>query len=96
MTRTLDGAGIHVAELAASLSRTELHRTVIDKAGLTEAFDVHLKWVIDTSTDSAAADTPNGPSIFNALQEQLGLKLESTKGPVEVLVIDHVEKPSED
>lgn len=73
--------------------------------GLTGAFDVHLKWAIEPPTGIPApgisdgrgiALTPDltGPWIFTALQEQLGLKLESTKGPVEVLAIDRVEKPS--
>jgi uncharacterized protein (TIGR03435 family) len=57
--------------------------------GLTGAFDIHLTWAIDNPPPDSA-----GPSIFTALQEQLGLKLEATKGPVEVLVIDHIEKPS--
>jgi uncharacterized protein (TIGR03435 family) len=81
-----------MAELAKTLSRTYtamLGRNVIDGTGLTGAFDIHLTWAIDNPPPDSA-----GPSIFTALQEQLGLKLEATKGPVEVLVIDHIEKPS--
>ncbi len=78
-----------------------LGRTVVDKTGFAGAFDIHLEWTPDPDKanhpdpggpDRALADT-SGPSIFTVLQEQLGLKLESAKGPVEVLVIDHVEKP---
>ena len=82
-------------------------RIVIDRTGLTETFNVYLEWGADGSLPAKpgalGADDPGrsapptdnqGPSIFSAIQEQLGLKLESTKGPVEVLVIDHVEKPS--
>jgi uncharacterized protein (TIGR03435 family) len=61
-------------------------RRVIDKTGLQGDFDFKFDW---SPTD------PNSPSIFTALQEQLGLKLEAKKGPVEFLIIDHAEKPSE-
>jgi uncharacterized protein (TIGR03435 family) len=64
-------------------------RIVVDHTGLTGGFDIDLEW----SPDQTASDKP---SIFTAVQEQLGLKLESTKGPVEVLVIDHVERPTPD
>ena len=91
-----------MAELAKTLSRTYvsmLGRNVIDGTGLAGAFDIHLTWAMDSAgarTGAIYNPPPDlaGPSIFTALQEQLGLKLESTKGPVEVLVIDHIEKPS--
>jgi len=76
-----------------------LNRTVIDKTGLTGMFDFHLEFTPDDVTPgitaSGDASDPIGPSIFAALQEQLGLKLEAGRGPVELLVIDHVEKPAE-
>ena len=103
LNRALDGKGVTVAALAANLSRnytSDLGRTVIERTGLTGTFDVHLTWSIDPLAGPAAPDTASppdlaGPSLFTALQDQLGLRLESAKGPVEVLVIDHIEKPSE-
>jgi uncharacterized protein (TIGR03435 family) len=70
---------------------------VIDKTGLTGLYDLTLTWTSDSTVGSPASadDSPSSPSIFTALEEQLGLKLESAKGPVKVLVIDHIEKPSE-
>jgi uncharacterized protein (TIGR03435 family) len=61
-------------------------RGVIDKTGLEGDFDFEFDW---------SPQDPNSPSIFTALQEQLGLKLEAEKGPLEFLIIDHVERPSE-
>lgn len=85
--------------------REVLGRAVIDKTGLTGNFDIHLEWTPDPNEVARLLavlppGVPNpppsdGPSIFVAVQEQLGLKLESQKGPVEVLVIDRAEKPSE-
>jgi uncharacterized protein (TIGR03435 family) len=84
------------ADLAATLA-TEFHRTVVDKTGLTFRYDFTLQFMpddapIQPSSSAVPADLP--PSIFTAIQDQLGLKLESGKGPVEVIVIDHVERPS--
>ena len=74
-------------------------RMVVERTGLTGAWDFELNYAAEGrgapgGADAAPAD-PNAPSLFTAIQEQLGLKLESTKGPVEVLVIDSVERPTE-
>jgi uncharacterized protein (TIGR03435 family) len=78
----------------ASLLTTEVDRMVVDKTGLPGSYDLVLDWVHDAPA-SASADSPSGPTIFTALEEQLGLKLVPAKGPVPVMVIDAVEKPSE-
>ena len=84
--------------LSIALSR-ELGRMVVDKTGLEGKYDLTLEWSPDNRsaamTDAANESAPPGPSIFTAVQEQLGLKLESTKAPVETVVIDHIEQPSE-
>lgn len=94
--------------LLASMLAQIVRRNVIDRTGLSGAFDFDLRWTPDTlpARPPGAADQPirvngveidpNGPSIFTAVQEQLGLKLESTRGPVDVLVIDHIERPTPD
>ena len=81
----------------ANVLSDNLHRAVIDKTGLTGKYDFTLKWARDDDSVSPNADsaTDAGPAIFTAVEEQLGLKLQPAKGPVEVLVVDHVEQPSE-
>jgi len=69
-----------------------LDRPVINKTGIAGLFDFRLEFAPD---DAPIDDPAGGPSIFTALQQQLGLKLEPTRGPGEFLVIDHVEKASE-
>jgi bla regulator protein BlaR1 len=90
-----------VANMIPMLSRM-LGRTVIDRTGLTAKFDITLDWTPDEGQAlQMQPDAPKpppsevGPSIFTAMQEQLGLKLESQKGPVEVLIVERAEKPSE-
>jgi uncharacterized protein (TIGR03435 family) len=89
-----------MAILADSLSFL-LARTVVDKTGLTGPYDVDLKFAPDQVIAGipGPADVPPagdaGPTIVTAMQDQLGLKLEPTKAPVEILVIDHIERPSE-
>jgi uncharacterized protein (TIGR03435 family) len=88
--KELTAHNLSMTSLASSLTN-EVHRTVIDKTGLAGKYDLGMKWTADDS--STQSDV--GPSIFTALQEQLGLKLQSAKGPVETLVVDSVEMPSE-
>ena len=66
-------------------------RPIIDQTSLTGSYDFTLKWTFD---DTAPHDTDAPPSLFTAIKEQLGLKLDAVKGPADVLVIDHVEQPS--
>ena len=86
--------GVTTKSLAAMLSG-EAGRMVLDKTELTGSYDFTLTWANDDEPTAANADAASGPTLFTAVQEQLGLKLESSKGPVEVLVIDSVEKPGE-
>jgi uncharacterized protein (TIGR03435 family) len=64
-------------------------RPVIDRTGLTGKYDYVLDWSLDSDTSGA------GPTIFTALQEQLGLRLESVKAAVDTVVIDHIARPSQ-
>ena len=91
--------GLPAASLATAFAGPA-GRMVVDKTGLTGSWDFELAYAIEGrggpgGGDAAPAD-PNAPSFFTAIQEQLGLKLEPTKGPVDVLVIDSIEKPTED
>jgi uncharacterized protein (TIGR03435 family) len=90
--------------LAHMLSQL-LGRTVVDKTGLTGKYDFKLEWTPDDAPPPMAASgaggqqqstlpDASGPSLFTALQEQLGLKLETKKAMSDVIVIDHIEQPS--
>ena len=90
----LTGQGVTIAMLLSNLAR-QLGRPIIDRTGLTGRYDFKLTYTPDLVSAEASTGDSRGPSIFTALQEQLGLKLESAKGPVQFLVIDRAEKPKE-
>jgi uncharacterized protein (TIGR03435 family) len=73
----------------------EVGRPVFDKTGLTGNFDAEAQWSPDQDA-SDSAPLPNAPSLFTAISEQLGLKLASDRGVVDVVVIDHIERPTPD
>ena len=81
-------------QLASALSKQGLGRVVLDNTGLTDRYDFKLTWTSAGVTADPNSAAPSGPSIFTAIAEQLGLKLEAQKGPVPVLVVDHIEAPS--
>ena len=100
----LQGMAAPMEMLGQTLSNVT-GRPVIDKTGLTGKYDFVLEWTPDVGADARAqgfgdgitqpAPAPGGPTIFTALQEQLGLRLDAQKGPVPNIVIDRAEKPSE-
>jgi uncharacterized protein (TIGR03435 family) len=100
----MSGMAVSISDLVGML-RGRVNRPVYDKTNLKGLFDIHPAFTVDwtsngplssgPATSQPSALTPRGPSLFEAIQEQLGLKLQLTKGPVEVLVIDSVRKPVE-
>jgi uncharacterized protein (TIGR03435 family) len=98
----MDGGKAPMPEFLRVLA-VVLNHPVIDKSGFSGLLDVHLAFTPDENTqglpapmpdEPPRASDPTRPNIFAALQDQLGLKLTSSKGPVDVLVIDHVEHPT--
>jgi uncharacterized protein (TIGR03435 family) len=100
----MEGRKLHMADLVRELART-LGEPVLDKTGFTGEFDVDLNYTDEDITKSPGSATPDdaagnrltagpNPSIVFAAMGQLGLKLQPAKGPVEVLVIDHAERPT--
>lgn len=93
LVQTLDWRGVSMSEASGVAYRSlawqvsgALRRPVIDKTGLSGTFDVHLRWAKDGE--------PDAPSLPVALEEQLGLKLQTGRSPVEYMVVDHVARPN--
>jgi uncharacterized protein (TIGR03435 family) len=91
----LTGEGLTVDGLARELAKI-VGRVVVDKTEIEGRFDVTLRWTLDEGparlNGVPISDPP--PALFTAIQEQLGLKLEPQKGPVQVVIVDHVEMPT--
>lgn len=88
-----------MGEFASLLQRSPLDRPVVDRTGLHGRYDFDLEFAPDESLWGGMLPRPENsdkPSLLRAMQEQLGLKLESTRGPIDVLVIDRVERPTSD
>jgi len=90
---SLKGTGVTMAQLAAELPSATDGRQVIDRTNLTGSFDITLTWNADALHPGTAA-VQDTASIFAALQEQLGLKLEPITAPIEVIVVDRAERPA--
>jgi len=94
----ISGRKITIARLATTLALF-LNRAIVDKTNLSGVYDLDLRWLPDQAPPIDVRNAPTdatAPPLFTAMQDQLGLKLEPSRGPVEVLVIDGAEKPTED
>jgi uncharacterized protein (TIGR03435 family) len=95
-------AGLSMPSLASTLA-SFVDRMIVDRSGLTGFYELDLHWTPEQFAGRATPASvngviidPNGPGLFTAIQEQLGLKLEPVRGPVEVMVIDRLQRPVED
>jgi bla regulator protein blaR1 len=101
LLRTGGGSIVHQGTsripLLVSLLANNFDRPVLDETGLTGSYNLNLKWTPDPKpgAPTSATTDPAGPSLFTALEEQLGLKLQAARRPIEVLVIDHIDHPTE-
>jgi uncharacterized protein (TIGR03435 family) len=90
-----------MADFAKGMQETFMDKPVVDQTGLKDRYDFDLKWTPDemqsnVQVPAQSRDDANAPpGLYTAIHEQLGLRIVPTKAPVEVLVIDHLEKPSE-
>lgn len=91
----VSGRAVGITDLTDFLSR-EVNRPVIDKTGLTAKYDIDLQFTPEqvSATNTSTDTDTSAPTLTTALEEQLGLKLTPTRGPVKTLVIDHIEPPS--
>ncbi len=98
-----DANGITMLEFAGTTLESRVGRPVVDRTGLSGRFSFHLDFALERPSGPAAisgerppeATEPAGPSIFTALQKQLGLKLSPIKSPLDVIIVDAVQRPSE-
>jgi uncharacterized protein (TIGR03435 family) len=93
----LPGRNATMGNFVSLLQRAILDRPVVDKTGLSGRYDFDLEWAPDETQfggDLPASAASQSPPLFEAIQQQLGLKLEATRGPVAALVVDQVERPS--
>ena len=97
-TRRFITAGAQTMQELSSVLQALTGRPVADRSGLTGAFDFDLQWTNGPVAPAAGAPAPpdDGPSIFGALQEQLGLRLEPGRAPFDVVVVDAVQRPTPD
>ena len=103
--RVLLGGGITLNRLASELAELILDRNVIDQTGISGTYNIRLEYALDDNTRCIGpaqwcqvdpnSEIPPGPNIFNALERQYGLKLETIRGPKEHIVVDSVQPPSE-
>jgi len=98
---SMEGQAITMSEIADLMSR-QVGTKVVDKTGLTGRYDISIKWTTDenqpSAVDNGKSSEPSpfsGPALLTAIQEQLGLELQPLRGQVQILAIDHAEKPAE-